>query len=160
MDQQHPDQNQTPGQPDYQSSSSSQPSGGFSRHSKTLLTLLLVSLLIAGAAWFFMGRDALIEEAGEDGPQVEIAITEDGFMPETILVNPGTTITWVNESDDPIRVASNPHPDHDGLDGLDSQEAIGPGATYTFVFEAAGEFGYHDHYNPETNGTVVVEKQE
>lgn len=89
--------------------------------------------------------------------QAVIEITKDGFVPATITVSKGTTVTWTNKDDKPHMVASNPHPEHDGLPGLDSKEVIGiKGGTYKFTFDKTGEHDYHDHLHPLTNGTVVV----
>lgn len=89
--------------------------------------------------------------------QAVIEITKDGFVPATITVSKGTTVIWTNKDDKPHRVASNPHPEHDGLPGLDSKEVIGiKDGTYKFTFDKAGNYDYHDHLNPITNGTVIV----
>lgn len=88
----------------------------------------------------------------------EVQITDQGFVPQTLKVKPGTTVVWTNKEDDtPHRVASNPHPEHTGTPGLDSQENIAPKGTYSYVFDKPGTYEYHDHLNPTRNGTVVVE---
>lgn len=89
--------------------------------------------------------------------EVEINITKDGFVPSAIIISKGTKVTWVNTDTGPHRIASNPYPDHTELPSLDSKEALGPETTYTYTFNETGTFGYHDHYQPTTNGTVVVE---
>lgn len=89
--------------------------------------------------------------------QAQIEITKDGFVPATLTVPKGTKVTWVNKDNKPHRVASNPHPEHTGLNGLDSKEVIGINdGTYSFSFDKPGEYNYHDHLNPTSNGTVVV----
>lgn len=161
MNPQQPDQDSAQNQPqpaNHRPAGPSRPSRGSPRHLKALLALLLGLLVAAGAAWFFMSTDMLVEETGEDNPQVEVAITEEGFAPETILINPGTTVTWINRDDGPHRVASNPHPEHDALPGFDAGDPIFPDESYSYTFTEAGEFDYHDHLNPETNGTIVVEE--
>lgn len=92
-----------------------------------------------------------------DDLEVEVQITKDGFVPSTVSIAKGTKVTWTNVDDNPHRIASNPYPDHTELPSLDSKEALGPDTTYTYTFEEAGTFGYHDHYRPTMNGTIVVE---
>lgn len=88
----------------------------------------------------------------------KIEITKDGFLPATLTVPKGTKVTWTNKDKAVHRVASNPHPTHEGLKGLDSKDVIGiEGGTYSFNFDKPGTYTYHDHLNPTTNGTVVVE---
>jgi plastocyanin len=102
------------------------------------------------------GTDEPTQVPADIEPQASVRITADGFEPATLSVEAGTTVEWINEDDSPHRVASNPHPEHTDLGGLDSMEPISPGGTYRFTFEEAGEFGYHDHLNPTENGTIVV----
>lgn len=88
----------------------------------------------------------------------QVEITKDGFLPATITIPKGTKVTWINKDTVVHRVASNPHPVHDGLKGLDSKDIIGiQGGTYSYSFDTPGTYTYHDHLNPTTNGTVVVE---
>lgn len=125
------------------------------------LLITVVLLLIGGV---LIWQLILGQREGQPQPveteEVRVSITSDGFVPETVLVTTGTTVTWINEDDELHRVASNPHPTHDDLLGLDSGEAIGLGESYSFTFDDPGEFGYHDHLDPETNGTVVVVEEE
>lgn len=145
-------------QPGQSSHSANQPPPqSSSRRPKVLLIVLLLVILAAGLAWFIVAdQDESDDPAASEG--VEITTTaEAGFLPGTVLITPDTTVTWLNQGDEPVWVASNPHPDHDGLPGLDAGEPIFPGETYSYTFTETGEHSYHDHLNPETNGTVIVE---
>jgi plastocyanin len=123
-----------------------------------LFTGTLFILLVALVLWLWLlaipEEEAVVDEVEE---RVEIAITADGFEPATVLIPAGTEVTWINQNIEPHWIASNPHPDHDELPGLNSNEAIGPEGSYSYTFEESGEYGYHDHLNPETNGVVIVE---
>lgn len=90
--------------------------------------------------------------------QSAIVITKDGFSPATVRVQKGTTVTWTNQDDSPHQVTSDPHPTHEALPGLDSEEALAKGDSFSFTFEQPGTFTYHDHLNPlKLLGTVIVE---
>jgi hypothetical protein len=65
-------------------------------------------------------------------------------------------------------VASNPHPAHTGYDGTSRQQhcpntantafdECAPGSTYSFTFNKVGTWGYHNHMNPGSQGTVIVQ---
>lgn len=88
--------------------------------------------------------------------QSTVTITASGFSPKTMTVKVGEAVTWKNESNNSVIVASDPHPTHTDLPGFESS-ALTSGGTYTFTFTKAGSFGYHNHNNPSTKGTVVAQ---
>lgn len=91
--------------------------------------------------------------------------TESGFSPAVLTISKGETVTFVNQSSAPIRVASNPHPLHNGYpttggcvsSTFDSCSDIRPGGSWSFKFDLAGRWGYHNHLNPSEQGTIVVQ---
>jgi plastocyanin len=88
----------------------------------------------------------------------QVSITENGFVPATITVKKGTVVTWTNNHEEVAhQVASNPHPTHTDLDGLES-EGLDEHDKYSFQFNKVGTFSYHDHISPLLGGTVIVEE--
>ena len=85
---------------------------------------------------------------------------KDGFRfePARMIISPGTTVTWVNDSADAHFVNSDPHPSHNVIKDLNSSR-INPGESYTFTFEEAGAWGYHcsAHFNSDMIAQVIVE---
>jgi plastocyanin len=79
---------------------------------------------------------------------------KNNLMPSA-TINVGDTIVWMNMDLVNHQVASDPHPTHTGLPGLES-DALVEHATYSFKFTKAGTFGYHDHLNPVLKGTITV----
>lgn len=88
---------------------------------------------------------------------VRVHYTEKGFVPETITVRDGQSVTWINQSQRTMWIASNPHPLHNDYLGFDQRLAIDMGKSYTFTFTQKGKWGYHNHVNPEDTGYVIVE---
>lgn len=86
-----------------------------------------------------------------------ISIDDEGFMPATLTVKTGTTVTFVNNGQALHWPASNPHPIHTGLSGLDSRKGLATGETFSFTFTKTGTFGMHDHLNTAIVGTIVVQ---
>lgn len=86
-----------------------------------------------------------------------VQITKDGFIPSTLAIPDGTTVTWQNLDNNPHQVQANPYPTGDSLPGLHSKTVLGPGATYSYTFHKSGNFGYHDQLHPTTNGEVDVQ---
>lgn len=85
-----------------------------------------------------------------------ITITEDGYSPENIEVEQGTTVVFENESGPDRWPASNDHPTHLKYPEFDPKQAISAGDSWEFRFDQIGEWGYHDHLRPEIVGTIFV----
>lgn len=86
-----------------------------------------------------------------------VEFTENGFVPQSLTVKVGTTVTFINNSANPFWVASDPHPTHTDLPGFDALKKISGRESYSFTFTKIGSWGYHNHLNPSAKGTVVVE---
>ncbi len=90
-------------------------------------------------------------------PMPRVRYTNAGFVPKDLTVNVGTMVEFVNESNSPMWVASNEHPEHGLLPTFDQFETVDTSATYTYVFDKSGEWSYHDHINPALEGVILVE---
>ncbi len=86
----------------------------------------------------------------------KVEITTGGFAPTLVTIKKGGTVTWENEATALAWPASDPHPAHTGLAGFDTGLGLVKDATYSFIFNTAGTFGYHDHLNASHTGTVKV----
>ena len=78
-----------------------------------------------------------------------VTINNYTFMPATITVHPGDTVTWTNQDSIPHTATAT-----DGKT-FDSG-AIDPGASWRFVFTKAGEYTYRCAIHPDMRGTVTV----
>lgn len=93
----------------------------------------------------------------QNTPQVfAVHITSAGFSPSTITISKGDYVQFINDDTASHWVASDPHPTHTDYPGFDAKGAITTGKYFRFQFEKIGTWGYHDHFNPSTKGTVVV----
>lgn len=90
-----------------------------------------------------------------------------GFSPKTLTVRAGTRVTFVHQGTGPMWVASDEHPVHSQYSGTERAshcpdpggiafDQCSSGTTYSFVFNKAGSWGYHNHMSPEDKGTIVV----
>ena len=95
--------------------------------------------------------------SGGDGAQThQVVILNFAFSPQSITIKAGDTVTWTNEDDAQHLIASDPHPAHTDLPGLQSN-ALNKGDSYSFTFTKVGTWGYHCHLHPSMTGTVVVQ---
>jgi|CXWL01.1.fsa_nt_gi plastocyanin len=88
-----------------------------------------------------------------------VKFTKDGkFEPAHVAVHTGGKITWVNESNQSVWPASNPHPVHTDYtaSAFDAKRALKPGESWTFTFAEAGVWSYHNHLQPGVQGDVQV----
>ncbi|MBI4043459.1 MAG: hypothetical protein HY393_01470 [Candidatus Diapherotrites archaeon] len=99
-----------------------------------------------------------------------VNITSNGYDPQSVTVKKGGTVTWVNTADSPNWPASAVHPTHEKYPGssiakcntpeasttFDACKELASGESYSFVFNEAGEWPYHNHVDAATFGKVIV----
>lgn len=112
-----------------------------------VVLLLAVSLLLAACG----GGDG----GGGGGGNV-VKITDNGFEPSTLTINAGDTVKFENDSSDDAWPASDVHPTHELYAGFDAQKPLLAGDSYSFTFTKTGSWGYHNHLEPDVQGTIVV----
>lgn len=78
------------------------------------------------------------------------------FGPTNLRIHAGDTVRFKNEGIFPIRIVSDPHPEHSGLVGFDSIGDIPQGSFFSFTFAARGIFGYHNEKDPDKSATIII----
>ena len=80
----------------------------------------------------------------------QCADTDDCFVPHTITVEPGTTVTWTNHDNVVHTITeSEPVPAFDGW--------TFPGEEFTFTFDEPGTYMYGCTVHPWASGAVIVD---
>ncbi len=83
-----------------------------------------------------------------------IYYNDGGFDKASVTIAKGETVKFVNNTDNDLWVASDPHPRHTDLPGFD---ALGrANDEYVFTFDKAGTWKYHNHSAASREATVVV----
>lgn len=77
-----------------------------------------------------------------------VTIDDFAFVPATLTVKRGDTVTWTNHDEEPHTVAAN--------DGSFRSPGMGANGTYNFTFGTPGTFDYICSIHPFMHGTVVV----
>jgi plastocyanin len=85
-----------------------------------------------------------------------VRYTGQDFSPKIIEVPAGTMVEFINESDMQMWVASDTHPGHERLPTFDQFKGSEPGTVYRYTFDSPGAWSYHDHLNPQVEGTIIV----
>ena len=100
------------------------------------------------------GMSATVENAaGSSTPGCE----PDCFVPSTIVITVGGTVTWEN-TDTAAHTSSSGTPT-DGPDGVFDSSLIMAGGSYSHTFDTAGTFDYFCMVHPWMEGTVIVEAE-
>jgi plastocyanin len=79
---------------------------------------------------------------------IAIKITATGFVPKTVTVNQGDSVKWTNVDKVNHQIVAN--------NGAFASGILKPAETYSFTFNTAGKYGYHDALHPTLTGTITV----
>ena len=99
-------------------------------------------------ALFFTGIFRLAGSQAEAAANT-IEIRNFSFAPAVLTVPVGTTVTWVNDDDEPHTVVES--------DTLFKSHALDTGDKFSFTFSTPGKFQYFCTIHAHMVGTVVVE---
>ena len=96
--------------------------------------------------------------ATPSGPTMAVTIDTPGgsfgFVPATITIKVGTTVTWTNNTSAPHTVTSD---DGKTFDSGVNTPIGANGGTFSFTFTKAGTFTYHCQIHPFMKATVIVQ---
>ena len=146
---------------------------------KTFTTVLILIIIVLGGYFLLKNPKAqaptietpvISTSTGDTDNSVPsanqnvITYTNIGYSPSTLTVQVGTTVTFKNESSMAMWAASASHPTHKvypttgGCLGstFDACKGIQPGDSWSFKFDIAGNWKYHDHLKPSFFGTIIV----
>ena len=148
---------------------------------KTVITIVIVAIVLVGGYLFFRGAyqpaPAVPQTLNQETPQPQpsdqpqaaekklVTYTDSGFSPNTLTIKKGETVTFKNQSSQSMWVASAVHPTHRGYPTIggcigstfDACAGVQPGGSWSFKFDIAGAWKYHNHLSPGNTGTIVVE---
>jgi len=122
--------------------------------------ILLFLLLVAGCS----NKDNNVIQPSVNNDNV-IEITGSGFNPSALTINAGETVTWINKNPFQAWPASAVHPTHGAYpepggclgSKFDACKGLGQGKAYSFAFNQKGTWKYHDHLDPSSTGTIIVQ---
>ena len=115
---------------------------------RSLLRPFFVAAVIVPILALASQSEATAAQLTEAAQPVVIRIDNFTFGPETVIVAPGTAVTWINSDDIPHTVVAQSK--------LFRSKTLDTDDHYTFTFEAPGEYPYFCSLHPHMTGTVVV----
>jgi plastocyanin len=87
--------------------------------------------------------------------ETNVTLTTDGYSPQTLNITVGTKVIWTNKSGEPATVNSDPHPIHTLWPFLNLGK-FDDNANVSVIFDKAGTYTYHNHFDSSQKGTVIV----
>lgn len=136
-----------------------------------LITVGIVAFLVimAGATTMLItgnvaSNNKLASDSESDkvkAQAVTVTYSDTGFSPQSITVTKGTTVNFINKSQIPLWVATDPHPEHTDYPEFESVKANDGklpemGQDFSFVFKETGTWKYHSHTASSDIGTEEV----
>ncbi len=112
--------------------------------------ILAVTVLALAAAVFLVFGVLQRHAAAAEAPTV--TIDNYMFMPETLTIPVGGSITWVNKDSDVHAVAAD-----DGSPVMFKSPGLDTDDKFTFTFTKAGTYLYHCTLHPHMIGKIVVQ---
>jgi plastocyanin len=101
-----------------------------------IITLLVIGLLLD------------VTSAGAQSNQQTVSIRDFSFEPAQLSVEPGTTVTWTNEGNEPHTVTAD--------NGLFDSGVLYPGDSYSVQFDGMGTVSYYCTLHPSLTGGITV----
>src|SRR6478672_5116613 len=120
------------------------------RWGRLIVTGIAIVTLVVGA-----GAGVAAADDYGNAPVVTVRMTDNEFTPQTVVVDPGTVVRWVNAG----RNKHNIIVDQTSIE-WSSSKSIKPGGDYDHQFDSPGVFGYsctfHGAPHTQMYGTVIV----
>lgn len=90
------------------------------------------------------------------GAEHIIIMTDEKYEPINLTIEQGETVIFKNEGKDDRWPASSIHPTHRIYPEFDSKTPILQGDSWSFTFDKAGIWRWHDHLDPSMKGQIDV----
>lgn len=126
-------------------------------------------VILVGAWWLISGRTASNQSNSTNSTSPtqststtptaagqSVTYSNAGFLPSSVTIMSGQTVTFTNSSSSLLQINSDPHPTHTDNPELNIG-AINPGESKTVTLTTKGTWGYHNHLNSSQRGSVIVQ---
>ena len=110
---------------------------------------LVASLLLMPAAGAQTEGQGVVVVPTTELRAVDVFLIEDdSFEPRDAVVDPGTTLMWINRGQEQHTVTAD--------DGQFDSGVLNPGDTFLTTVEGSGTLTYHCTLHPEMTGSITV----
>ncbi len=122
------------------------------RYAKVGLTGIIIGFALLLIGLFGLASCQSTAPAPAPAPPattVEVEISNFKFVPNTIAISPGTTVTWTNMDSAPHTVTTR--------ETLFDSGRMSTGDTFSYTFEQSGTYEYYCTIHPSMTATIIVE---
>jgi plastocyanin len=113
---------------------------------KKRFAMTIAALLLGLSTLFVLAFGS--KAPSQSNTTAEVKIDNFSFTPETITVNAGTTVTWVNGDDVPHTVASD--------DKVFKSRALDTDEKFVYTFTKPGTYAYFCSLHPKMIAKIIV----
>lgn len=128
---------------------------------------IAIAIIAVGGYYLLRNTPESMESVSQTPTAEEkvVIYTDTGYSPSPLKINIGDTVVFKNKSSQSMWPASAMHPSHKdypttgGCLGstFDACKGVQPGESWSFQFDIAGDWKYHDHLSPKNFGAIIVE---
>ena len=112
-------------------------------------TVFVASLLLMPVAEAQTEGQGVVVVPTTEMQSVDVFLIEDGyFEPTDAVVEPGTTLMWINHGQEQHTVTAD--------DGQFDSGVLNPGVSFLTTVEGSGKLTYHCTLHPEMTGSITV----
>jgi plastocyanin len=115
------------------------------KNARLVVCAATVVFVVAGFGLFAVKQS---KAADQPASNAEVKIDNFTFQPETITVQAGTQVTWVNRDDMPHTITTD--------DKMLKSKAVDTDEKFSFTFATPGTYKYFCSIHPKMTGEVVV----
>ena len=139
-------------QPDMQDNG--QAANTFSRWVWNVILVAIAAILVSGVIVLMHTASTA---ATPKAPAI-VTITDKGFVPQTMTIQVGQSVLWINDASSKHQIAADPYPANNSAPaGLNDPVPLLKGQSYGFTYTSKGSYNYHDQLNPYNfKGNVIV----
>jgi plastocyanin len=116
---------------------------------QNVLLMSLAAPVIIAVLLLLAGSPAVTAADQAPAAKVDVKVDNFSFVPQTVTVPVGTTITWTNRDDIPHTAAS--------TTGVFKSKVLDTDEKFSYTFTKAGTYPYYCTIHPKMTGTVVVQ---
>ncbi|MCE9549076.1 hypothetical protein K8Q98_01620 [Candidatus Nomurabacteria bacterium] len=115
--------------------------------------IIIIILIISAVLVFFFTKRSFFSA---ESRTYSIVLTKDGFSPKEISIRQGDSVVFSSNLGQPFWPASDLHPTHGVYPEFDPRQPVDGASSWSFTFNQAGDWRFHDHLNSLFTGRIKV----
>ena len=121
---------------------------------------ILAVLVVAVGGYYMFFMNSTVTNGGINEVMVggaTVSYSDEGYAPASITIKASESVLFVSSAETQMQPSFGEHTDHDSYPDKKEHHAVEKGGSDSIMFPEAGTFQYHNHFEEEHIGTVVVQ---